>query len=529
VDDRLPLFVSELGNAEMYEAVKLLGGKLAKQLVWLADEGCDEAWIIERITSQPDPAERAAVYAEKLVVERLRDIEPDNRIPIVKALGGTPEQQMSVFHDDIPIGKLTWAVPSADWVSAIMKYRTSPLDLLEVARANPATWGPLIRPKLYDLLKDFKDTLHPEARVSVFWAAYGNGAGFTSPQIMCFIGALTGKAPVKGGKTLKGTYKTKAPDDATAQEFMAILKPGGSSGAAGISRAELAMGELAFCDQKKDDTGAWVAIPTSYFHDPYIIIAVNATGHMNAAAISNAADGTPNAVGTAPTALSYFQNHVRHEIGHAVGDRKIGSMSETGNAFAEAYGGWQSSSASDFRTAYWTDVARPAAGWPSVAIAGVNVTLTNDDVKKWCVNLLDDGKEEQNAIGKAAGTVQDKLAAINGSLWSAVKMVDYLIAVGSTTPVDLRDRAFKFPGFTPSDPVRIYSTRWKDGFAKYSKSVWSGLMGISWYALSSPLEMFAELYTAKYAQRPLPPAANGKDPAAFFTELENQRDPSAIG
>jgi len=519
------LFVSELGNAKMYEAVKLLGGKLAKQLLWLADEGCDDDWISERIASQPDPAERAAVYGEGLVVERLRDIKPDKRIPIIKDLGGTPEQQMSVFYDDIPIGKLTWAVPNADWVTAIMKYRKSPLDLLEVAKGSPATWGPLIQPNLYNLLKDFKDTLYPEERVKVFWAAYGNGAGFTAPQIMRFIGALTGKEPVKAGKTLKGTYKTKAPDDATAQEFMNILKPGGSSGAGGISRAELAMGELAFCDQKKDDNGNWVAIGTSYYHDPYIVIAVNAAGHMDTATLSNAVDGTPNAVGTSPTALTYFQNHVRHEIGHAVGDSKVGNMKQKGNDFAEAYGGWESSSASDFKTAYWTDVTMPATGWPSVAIAGVNVTLTNDDVKEWCVNLLDDGKEEQNAIGKAAGTVQAKLAAIKGSLWSGVKMVDYLIAVGATTPTDLRDSAYEFPNFTPSDPVRIYSTRWKDGFAKYSKTAWSALMGISWYALSSPAEMFAEMYTARYAQMRLPAAVNGKDPAAFFTELENQRDP----
>jgi hypothetical protein len=230
-------------------------------------------------------------------------------------------------------------------------------------------------------------------------------------------------------------------------------------------------------------------------------------------------------VGTSPTALTFFRNHVRHEIGHAVGDTKVGNMTQKGDDFAKQYGGWESSSASDFRAAYWTDVAKPAAGWPSVAISGVNVTLTNDDVKKWCVNLLDDGEEEQNAIGKAPGTVQVKLAAIKGSLWSAVKMVDYLIAIGSATPKDLRDRAFSFANFIPTDPVRIYSSRWKDGFAKYSKGAWTAFKGISWYALSSPAEMFAEMYTAKYAQMTLPVAVNGKDPSAFFTELERQRDP----
>ncbi|WP_437996488.1 DUF4157 domain-containing protein [Sorangium sp. So ce185] len=519
------LFVSELGNAEMYEAVKLLGGKLAKQLLWMADEGCKDAWIKERIDSQPDPAQRLEVYKEPLVIQRLRELDADKRIAVLNALQGTPEQQMSVFTNDIPIEKLTWATPTADWVAAIMKWRKSPLDLLEVAMGNAAAWAPFIQPKLWALLKDFKDTLYPEARVKVFWEAYGNGATFTSGQIMHFIGVLTGKEPVKGGKTLKGTYMTKDPDDATARELMNILKPGGSSGAAGISRAELAMGELAFCDQKKDDAGNWVAIRTSYYHDPYIIIAVNAAGRMNTSTIANSADGTPTAVGTSPVALTFFQNHVRHEIGHAVGASKVGKMEQSGDDFAKQYGGWDTSSASALEAAYWTDVARPATGWPSVPIAGVAVTLTNDDVKAWCIGLLDDGKEARNAIGRAAGTIQQKLAAIKGSLWSAVKMVDYLIAIGANSPADLRDNAYEFPNFTPSDPVQIYSTRYKDGFAKYSKAAWAALQGISWYALSSPAEMFAEMYTAKYARMALPAAVNGKDPAAFFADLEAQRDP----
>jgi hypothetical protein len=50
-------------------------------------------------------------------------------------------------------------------------------------------------------------------------------------------------------------------------------------------------------------------------------------------------------------------------------------------------------------------------------------------------------------------------------------------------------------------------------------------MGISWYALSSPVEMFAEMYTTRYSGGTLPAATSGGDPEAFFTELEAQRDP----
>lgn len=521
-DDSLRhLFVSECGDAEMYEAVKLLGGPLSKQLAWMAAEDCEDAWIEERITTITDANERLRVYFEKLAAERIMQIKAAKRVALIKLLGGTPDEQLYLFSNDIEIGLLTWATPSADWVAAIMKYRRNPLDLLEVAKGDTGTWGPLIQPKLWDLLKDFHDTLHPEERVKVFWAAYGNGAAFNAGQIMHFIGVLTGKEPHRTGETLNGTYKVLDPNDAAAREFMNILMPGGSSGALGIARDELARGELAFCSDEKDKNGVFQPITTSYFADPYIIIRVDAAGARSTSGLG-ATSGTPEAVGTG---LDFFQNHVRHEIGHAVGADKIGKMSERGNHFAEVYGGWKKSSASTFTTALWSDVAKPAAGWPSVAIAGANVTLTNDAVRDWCIGILDDGKEKQNAIGKAAGNLQVKLAAIQGSLWAGVKLVDYLVRIGANDCDGMRNNAYEFGGFTPTDPVQIYATRWGDDFVQYSKAAHDAFQAISWYALSSPYEMFAEMYTARYAQKTLPVPVNGKDPADFFSKLEAQRDP----
>ncbi|MFL5931524.1 MAG: hypothetical protein ACJ75P_09725 [Gaiellaceae bacterium] len=527
-DDKLrAFFVSECNDAEMYEAVKLLGGRLRKQLAWMAAEDCKDEWIKERVNAVVDAKERTGVYSEEIAWKRLLEMSDADRVELAKLLGGTPDQQLSLFQNDVGIGKLTWArPPSAEWVKAVMKYRKNPLDLLWVASGDPAGWGSLIRPHLWDLLKDYHNVIYPEFRVKVFWAAFGTGSTFSAGQIMHFISVLTGKTPHRGGKSVAGDqFYTRDPNDRTAREFMEIIKPGGSSGPLGISREELAIGELAFCSHEKDSNGNWKPIETSYFADPWIIIAVTSGGARDTSLLVDVA-GTPQAVGRG---MTFFQNHARHEIGHAVGARRIGNMKESGNEFAESYGQWKKSSKAKFEQALWTDVRKPAAGWPSVPILGTNVTLTNTAVHDWCLDILAKGAEKQNAIGKAAGNVQDKLAAIQGSLWSGVPLVNYLVAIGANTPQGMRDNAYMFGGFVPTDPVQIFATRWGNAFVEYARDAHDAFIGpqISWYALSSPPEMFAEMYTAKYSTGVLP-AKVGKltrDPTTFFRTLESQRDP----
>jgi hypothetical protein len=348
---------------------------------------------------------------------------------------------------------------------------------------------------------------------------------FNARQIMHFLAALTGKKPAAGGKTVwDDNFHTVEPNDDTAREFMEILKPSatGSSGAMGISREELAQGNLAFCDQEKDSNGVWKAIETSYFADPWIIIRMlSAAGDRDTAGLAMVA-GTPRAVGRG---MTFFQNHVRHEIGHAVGARKIGGMQETGNEFAESYGKWKKSSKANFERALWTDVAKPPGGWPSVPILGTNVTLTNKDVHDWCMDVMARGAEPANAIGNVAGDLQDKLIAIQGSLWGGVKLVNYMRAIGALDLKGIRDASFRFGGFVPTDPVQIFSTRWGNEFVQYDKAVHDAFQGISWYALSSPPEMFAEMYTARYAKQVLPAKVGTRDPLIFFRTLESQRDP----
>jgi hypothetical protein len=542
--DLRAFFVGECDNKEMAEVVTLLGGTLVQQLSWMAAEGSSPELVLPRVNAAP-AAERPGIYANSAVCEMIRDFVPVGRAPIIKAIGGTPEQQMGLFGNDSAMRLLDWATPSADWVNAIMKVRTDPLDLFEVAKGNPAGWGSSIQPRLWDLLKGYEGTLHPEDRVAVFWAAYGTGSTFSADQILHFFKVVYGRGiqpatedpTISTGLLTRRRYSVVAPTTATAQALMDCIKPGGG-GPSGIGRGEVAIGIIAFCTHKHDEElgfSGWTTtkseiLDTSYFDDPYVIIrAVGpdpTTLGVQPGVLDNnpigSAGGTPLAVGTG---LNYFQNHVRHEIGHAVGSRTIGTMSRSGNDFAQTYGGWQASSQGEFLGAMWGGQAQPAAGWPALTIGAASVTATDSEVRDWCIGVISSGTEPANALGSAPGNFAQKKAALAGSIWSGERMVAYLASIPAGGAGGVPGSAYMFPGFAPTSPVQIFSTRWGNQFAKYSTEAYNALTGISWYALSSPVEMFAEMYTARYGGGGVPAATSGGDPNAFFTELEAQRDP----
>jgi hypothetical protein len=543
------IFFDECSKRELYDAVKLLGGPLSLQLSWMARRGCDDEWIWERVNAITDVNQRLAVYADNPALFRLLKMSKADRLAMAKALGGSPNQLMALFQDDLPIeglNQIPGKAPSADWVNALIKYRSSKddagrikaidaNDVLWIGSGNPAAWAPFLGPRLNDILSKFHDTIRPEFNVKVFWAAYAQmpPAAAHAKDLMHMVGVLTGIEPFlpgRSGKVPHRDFLATDPNDDTAREFMDLLRPGGPSGPAGISREQLAMGKLAFIYQDTS-TDPPKAVDTSYFSDPWILIQVDQNGARSTNMIGSIGSDPALAAGPTPRAygstLTYFQNHVRHEIGHAVGRKKVGNMDISGNDFAKKYGGWKKSSKSTFRRTLWTDVAKPPAGWPTLVIAGNRITVSNDDARDWCMGIMEDGKEDgDNPLGAgAAGNVQRKLAALKGSLWSANRLVDYMIAIGDTKASDIRDDAYQFPGFTPDDPVQIFSTRWDNDFVSYDREAHNNFMGLSWYALSSPLEMFAEMYTIYYSQGRLPARRATGDPQAFFNQLENQHDP----
>ncbi len=549
-DDRMrAIFLDECSKSELYHAVILLGGPLSLQLSWMARRGCDDDWIRERVKAITDATQRVAVYMDNPARSRLLEMSKQDRLAMAKALGGVPDQLMSLFQADLPIEglkEIPGKTPSAAWVDALIKYRSQKddagniklidaNDVLWIGSGAPATWAPYLGPRLNDILSKFHDTIRPEFNVKVFWAAYPQmpPAVAHAKDLMHMVGVLTGIEPFlpgRSGKVPHRDFLATDPNDDTAREFMDILRPGGPSGPQGMSREQLAMGKLAFIYQDTS-TNPPKAVDTSYFSDPWILIQVDQNGARSTNMIGSIGSDPALAAGSTPRAygstLTYFQNHVRHEIGHAVGRKKVGNMDVSGNDFATNYGGWKKSSKSTFRKTLWTDVAKPPGGWPTVTIAGNNITVTNDDARNWCMGIMEDGKEDSdNPLGAgAAGNVQRKLAALKGSLWSANRLVDYMIAIGDTKASDIRDDAYQFPGFTPDDPVQIFSTRWDNDFVSYSREAHNNFMGLSWYALSSPLEMFAEMYTIYYSQGRLPVRRGTWDPQAFFNQLENQHDP----
>jgi hypothetical protein len=542
------IFIDECGKHELYEAVTLLGGPLALQLSWMAQRGCDDEWIWERVKAINDGPQRLAVYGERPAWQRLLRMSKQDRAEMARILAGAPDQVLSLFQRDVPIewlNRLSGKTPSADWVNALIKYRSksdssgNPTaidanDVLWIGSGNPTAWAPFLGPRLNDILSKFHDTIAPEFNVKVFWAAYDKMPvpAASAKDLMHMVGVLTGVEPFlpgRSGKVPHRDFLATDPNLATAREFIEILKPAGPSGATGISREQLAMGKLAFI-YWDTSTDPGKAVTTSYFSDPWILIAVDASGARSTNLIGTIGSDPALAAGPTPLAwgstLTYFQNHVRHEIGHAVGNDKVGNMKISGNDFAMGYGGWKKSSKSTFRKTLWTDVAEPRGGWPTLVILGQRVKVSNDDARDWCMKIIDDGKEPSNPLGSGTpGNVQQKLSALKGSLWSANRLVDYMIAIGETKASDVQDSAYQFPGFTPDDPVQIYSTRWGNDFVSYDREAHNNFMGISWYALSSPFEMFAEMYTVYYSKGVLPSRRGRWDPQAFFNELENQHDP----
>jgi hypothetical protein len=528
------LLVRECNASEMEQVVALLGGTLRQQLEWMADKGSNTTLIRKRV-EDPKVTDKVSAYDSPRAVALLHAFRDDWLAYFIFKIGGTPDQQMKAYGARPPIERINWATPTADWVAAIMKYRTRPLDMLTLARKNAAAWGPLIRPQLSALFaKDPTARVFDQDRVNVVWAAYDTGATFNAAAIKLIYHALYGKDWLAAGSTKQlgsDTYSFVMPDDDAARRLMNLVR--------NINRNQVGEADIGFSINYTDSSGAVKSTGSVYFSSGVIVIKVVAGGAAPTGRIPTTAEGTARAVSPA---LTFFENHVRHEIGHAVGARKWKGMDQSGNDFAMDYGKWATSSAADFRDWLWTTVpAKPAGGWPRIVLSPgtAPVVVTDVQVRDYLVKILStNAQDTTNPIGANPATIRDKTAVLAASIWGAVPLVQYMNAVAHADPApppgaapakpaDIRDGAYMFPGWVPTTgPIRIYSTRYKDGFASYSLAAYVALRGLTgWYSLSSPAEMFAEMYTHRYARLGPLPSANGKNPDAFFDALEKTDDP----
>lgn len=255
-------------------------------------------------------------------------------------------------------------------------------------------------------------------------------------------------------------------------------------------------------------------------------------GLLHQAAASGSV-GAPQATPDANTpALTYFQNHARHEVGHAIGDRSLAGVGETGNAFATQYGGWTPGDPDTLWTATGTSrmhTNTDRANWLTRMIWGTSRNAT--DVRDWLKALVSSGTQPAgNPITDAEGTLAQKLTEIN-AVFGDQELTKYVMALyrRNNNPAAWNDGGYQFPGFTFSgDPVP-FMKRWGNRWARYSAAAYNALQpSLGWYSLASPQEMWAELYTHKYSRGTLPPAVNGKDPADFFRKLDASTDSSVV-
>lgn len=526
---------------QLLDMTSVIGGDLGQQLGWLLAKPVPPFLLLPRIAGAT-PAERSAALTLPVVRGWVQAL-PDPMLGLVmRAFDVTPAENMAVFGATRPITSLTWATPSQEWVDAIAATRTNPMDVLTAAGANMA-WAPFIRTRLADLFRGRTETVHGAAPVAMVWAAYGDGSTFDAPDSLVVFRALYGRPVMAAGTpliftkttTTRERYNVVTPNDATARQLMAMVRP--------LGRSQVAISPIAFSDKYWDETqrsGRWRgpqrSVNTSFFWQNKIVIRASATGQMDTAIIDRDHLGGGTAYGggsttTAANALTYFQNHVRHEIGHAVGANPIGTMSESGNRFADRYGDWQWSSAAQMTAAFWTAATEPATGWPSLDFGGGAKKVTDDQVRAWLIGLLANGTQAAGPIRSGTKSIPQKIATISGStLWGSQLLTKYLAAIvseGAASPAQIRDSAYMFPGFTPpAGRMHIFGTRTNNRFVSYSTAAFDKVQpGTGWYAMSSPPEMFAEIYTRKYSGGGVPVAVNGKDWSVFFTQLEAQEDP----
>ena len=225
-----------------------------------------------------------------------------------------------------------------------------------------------------------------------------------------------------------------------------------------------------------------------------------------------AADGAPRGVGAvppappggaaagAPKALSFFQNHATHEVGHAVGckplDIKPGPGKDTsyngktGDDLSKSTGGWTEPGMAAFSGgAYWSGVDQNPAAPNAMRPNDARDYLLELVQKRVPTTVLHD-----NATGAPMMLAQPAAMAAIEAHFGNSNLYKYVKARGN-------GKGYMFPGFTPPDPVVFYNEG-QGQVLSYKKELWDNRGSLSWYALSTHKEYFAEAYTAKFGGGP---------------------------
>lgn len=193
--------------------------------------------------------------------------------------------------------------------------------------------------------------------------------------------------------------------------------------------------------------------------------------------------------------LSYFENHATHEIGHAVGNKRLvkDGIDSSGDDYAKNYGGWakNGSAISYARQLGWTDVMDGTDY--NLTHGTTNATVRGSAIRDWLISRV-----SANAVTNTNALV----ASFSGNEMAAIKSDGTLANHTMVLTVEgagSEGSAFKFLRGIPSavgGKVHYYCTRWDNAWVSFNKSAWDER--VSHYSVSSYKEMFAEIYTSHY-------------------------------
>ncbi|HJU22717.1 MAG TPA: hypothetical protein VJ891_09420 [Casimicrobiaceae bacterium] len=479
-------------------------------------------------------------------------------------LGGVYHSAITRLDTDVAVKVTVDSAAKAAFVKAAIDKNAVPFLLAVVGKSGGNGWTTAVTTVDYDkIVAGAPSPVADKDQYQGLLFLFGNGKGRSDAATRATFNHLytsrilpPGDQSVvsAGGDTTQGAnvfgwrvlYQPVAPDAKTMTSLMNAIHsiPQGQVNSADI--AFVNQSQVQYRTKKPAPIGPWTnygapsVLNTSYYlpSSNKVVICASATGAVSNAPIPQASDKHGLAVGgstekNAPK-MTFFMNHARHEIGHAVGARKFHGVGETGDEFAKAYGGWQAKSRAAFIAAYWNKAGK--AKYDFSPFGGTkDVEIADAAVAGWMASLIETGSEPPgNEITKQPAPVVVKFLNVIMPKHSDQQLTNYFFAVFTSAgmnPSAIRDNAYQYPGFTPAgDDVFIYCTRYNPaGFVRYSKSAYSALLSShGWYSLASDKEMFAEMYTNKYAGGKVPGASNGKDPETFFKKLEASNDSEIV-
>jgi hypothetical protein len=234
------------------------------------------------------------------------------------------------------------------------------------------------------------------------------------------------------------------------------------------------------------------------------------------------------------TPLTFFQNHAQHENGHAVGSRAYAEVPRKGDDEAKEYSDWDTSSAAEMRTAYFSGVG---ANITDVEDSGGNdQEIPSSEIGIYLTEIAETGDAPDAAAAAGSGgqvahklpgmNTQQRVDALIDSAAGQKDLPKYVKAI-LNSGMALPAYSYWTPNFSPTgDKVHIY-TGADRGFRQYDTAVLDDMVPVhGWYSQASNREMFAEIYCLHYstAAHTVPAPHNDTNWTEWFALLEASPD-----